>query len=63
MDAGKVDYRYVIGRATQIGNWSLVSVIRMKYTIRLIQEQGEEGWKKEGHQKGDNEGIPWQSND
>ena len=31
--AGKVDCRYVIGRATKIGNWILVSVIQMKNTI------------------------------
>lgn len=44
--AGKVDCRYVIGRANKIGNWILVSVIKMKNTIRLIQEQGQEGWEK-----------------
>ena len=44
--AGKVDCRYVIGRATKIGNWILVSVIQMKNTIWLIQEQGQEGWEK-----------------
>lgn len=44
--AGKVDCRYVIGRANKIGNWILVSVIKMKNTIWLIQEQGQEGWEK-----------------
>ena len=63
MDAGKVDCRYVVGRATQVGNWSLVSVIRMKYTIWLIQEQGQEGWEKgeasERCKWGDSLAVQW----